>query len=67
MKQGETKNYGCLAGLGFLLVFYFFLKFLVVADSIITKVLSNPLINYGVPVVILIIIIIKSINENKKK
>lgn len=65
--EQKQKNYGCLAGIGFLILFYVLLKFLVVADSIITKVLSNPLVNYGLPVLILIVIIVKSTNDKKKE
>lgn len=65
--EQKQKNYGCLAGIIFLILFYVLLNFLVVADSIITKVLSNPLVNYGVPVLILIVIIVKSTNDKKKE
>ncbi len=54
--ENSQKNYSCLAVIVFCIVGYVALSILFELTEWLGKLLENPVINYGIPVVILIVI-----------
>lgn len=67
MQEKETKNYGCVPVIIFLVIAYAVLSLLVRTTDTLGKILENPFINYGIPVFILFIIYLRTKNDDKEK
>lgn len=61
----KSKNYGCLHLIGVAFVFYLILFLINTVTDYAIDILSNPFINYGIPVVLLLLLYIKSEREKK--
>lgn len=60
MEKQTTKNYGCIAGIGMLILVFIVLNIYVYVSDIIEVILSNPIVIYGIPIVFLLILYIRS-------
>ncbi|WP_445453152.1 hypothetical protein [Flavobacterium sp. 25HG05S-40] len=65
--EHKEKNYGCLAVIVILVVGYVVLSVFVQVTETLVKVLENPFINYSIPVLILLVIHLRTKNEKKDK
>lgn len=61
----KSKNYGCLHLIGAAFGLYLVLFLINTVTNYAIDILSNPLINYGIPVVLLLLLLIKSEREKK--
>lgn len=65
MENNNVKNYGCLTVIiGLIIIYYALNIFFYLTDSL-AGILGNPIINYGIPVVFIIVLIFK--DSFKKK
>jgi hypothetical protein len=66
-KQPKTKNHGCIAIIGFLILISIALKTLLYVTDWIEVILSEPIVYYGIPIVLFAILYIKTKNHEKEK
>lgn len=59
MENKNVKNYGCISVIVALYIIYIILSAFVYVTDTIAGFLSNPIINYGIPVGIILYLIIK--------
>ena len=59
MENKNVKNYGCFEVIIGLVLFYFALKIFFYLNDSLIGILENPIINYGIPVVFIIVLIFK--------
>lgn len=67
MSKKEPKNYGCFAIILILIGLYILLSIYVKVTDFIGEILSIPLVNYGIPIVIILIIYLANRKEEKDK
>lgn len=65
MSNKKANNYGCLSIIIALYLIYIILSVFIYVTDTIAGVLSNPIINYGIPVGIILYLIIKGSFEKK--